>query len=81
MTATTTCPPVLYNWEGTALCMGRDSLIPDLGEWSGNETTLATGMSNLHVPCSDLQNGDEFMNRIQDLAGYLPYMTCPGNHG
>ena len=28
-----------------------------------------------------LQNGDEFMNRIQDLAAYVPYMTCPGNHG
>ena len=51
--------------------MGRDSLITDLGEWSGNETTLATGMSNLHVPCSDLQNGDEFMNRSPG-PGRLP---------
>ena len=21
------------------------------------------------------------MNRIQQLAAYVPYMTCPGNHG
>ncbi|KAL5467051.1 hypothetical protein EMCRGX_G031218 [Ephydatia muelleri] len=25
-------------------------------------------------------NGDGFMNRIQQLAAYVPYMTCPGNH-
>lgn len=25
-------------------------------------------------------NGDEFMNRIQQVAAYVPYMTCPGNH-
>lgn len=24
--------------------------------------------------------GDEFMRQIQPVAGYLPYMTCPGNH-
>ncbi|XP_063969933.1 acid phosphatase type 7-like [Lytechinus pictus] len=24
--------------------------------------------------------GDDFMNRIQDIAAVLPYMTCPGNH-
>ncbi|XP_035679023.1 acid phosphatase type 7-like isoform X1 [Branchiostoma floridae] len=24
--------------------------------------------------------GDDFMNRIQDIATKLPYMTCPGNH-
>jgi len=25
-------------------------------------------------------NGDEFMNRIQPIAAYVPYMTCVGNH-
>eukprot|EP00117_Sycon_ciliatum_P006498 scpid49464/ scgid4203/ Iron/zinc purple acid phosphatase-like protein len=24
--------------------------------------------------------GDTFMQRIQDAAAYIPYMTCPGNH-
>ncbi|KAJ9581516.1 hypothetical protein L9F63_023307, partial [Diploptera punctata] len=24
--------------------------------------------------------GNDFMNQIQPIAGYLPYMTCPGNH-
>lgn len=23
---------------------------------------------------------DAFMNQIQDIAAYLPYMTCVGNH-
>ncbi|XP_020622284.1 acid phosphatase type 7-like [Orbicella faveolata] len=24
--------------------------------------------------------GDDFMNQIQSIAAYIPYMTCPGNH-
>ncbi|KAK7462485.1 hypothetical protein BaRGS_00038454 [Batillaria attramentaria] len=24
--------------------------------------------------------GDEFMRQIEVIAGYVPYMTCPGNH-
>uniref|UniRef100_A0A336JZ87 Purple acid phosphatase n=1 Tax=Culicoides sonorensis TaxID=179676 RepID=A0A336JZ87_CULSO len=24
--------------------------------------------------------GDAFMNQIQSVAGYVPYMVCPGNH-
>ncbi|UJR35793.1 hypothetical protein I4U23_028541 [Adineta vaga] len=24
--------------------------------------------------------GDEYMNAIESIAGYIPYMTCPGNH-
>ena len=26
------------------------------------------------------RNGDDFMNEIQTIAAYVPYMTCPGNH-
>lgn len=26
------------------------------------------------------KNGDKFMNQIQSIAAYVPYMTCPGNH-
>ena len=28
----------------------------------------------------DGQIGDEFMNQIQSIAAYVPYMTSPGNH-
>ena len=24
--------------------------------------------------------GDRFMNQIEPMAAYVPYMTCPGNH-
>jgi hypothetical protein len=24
--------------------------------------------------------GDDFMNKIQPIAAYVPYMTSPGNH-
>lgn len=26
------------------------------------------------------KTGDEFMNQLQSIAAYLPYMVCPGNH-
>jgi len=26
------------------------------------------------------RNGDAFMARLQEVAAYVPYMTCPGNH-
>ena len=28
----------------------------------------------------DARVGDDFMNQIQSIAAYVPYMTCPGNH-
>ena len=27
------------------------------------------------------QVGDQFMGMIEQVAAFLPYMTCPGNHG
>ena len=24
--------------------------------------------------------GDQYMNSIEPIAAYIPYMTCPGNH-
>ncbi|CAF4554181.1 unnamed protein product, partial [Rotaria magnacalcarata] len=24
--------------------------------------------------------GDQFMNEIQEIAAYVPYMVAPGNH-
>ncbi|XP_072168114.1 acid phosphatase type 7-like [Diadema setosum] len=29
---------------------------------------------------NNAETGDSFMRQIQPVAGYLPYMTCPGNH-
>ena len=24
--------------------------------------------------------GDEYMNEIETIGAYIPYMVCPGNH-
>ena len=29
---------------------------------------------------NDAKVGDEFMRQIEAIAGYVPYMTVPGNH-
>lgn len=29
---------------------------------------------------SDAKVGDQFMQQIEGIAAYLPYMTVPGNH-
>ena len=34
----------------------------------------------LFLSQSDARVGDDFMNQIQPVAAYVPYMTCPGNH-
>lgn len=26
------------------------------------------------------RRGDDYMNSIQSIAAYIPYMTCVGNH-
>lgn len=28
----------------------------------------------------DARVGDQFMNQIEPVAAYVPYMVCPGNH-
>lgn len=37
-----------------------------------------------YIPLPILQEnskvGDRFMNQIEPMAAYVPYMTCPGNH-
>jgi len=32
------------------------------------------------VDTDNAARGDDFMNDIQSIAAYVPYMTCPGNH-
>lgn len=32
------------------------------------------------TPQDDAKVGDAFMNQIQTIAAYVPYMTCVGNH-
>ena len=43
-------------------------------------THFQTDFFSVLIVCF-LQNGDAFMNRIQDMAAWIPYMTCVGNHG
>jgi len=65
--------------------MGRDNAqsLPRLQE----ETQLGHFDLILHVGdmAYDMNEdnarvGDDYMNAIQSIAAYIPYMTCPGNH-
>ena len=29
---------------------------------------------------NNAETGDDFMNQIEPIAAYVPYMACPGNH-
>ncbi|CAH1270778.1 ACP7 [Branchiostoma lanceolatum] len=66
--------------------MGRVGGAPSLARLT-REAETGTYAAVLHVGdfAYDLHTqggkyGDDFMNRIQDIATKLPYMTCPGNH-
>ncbi|XP_073248091.1 acid phosphatase type 7-like [Porites lutea] len=41
---------------------------------------LHVGDFAYNMDTDQAQVGDDFMNQIQPIAAYLPYMTCPGNH-
>eukprot|EP00118_Oscarella_pearsei_P008592 m.45250 g.45250 ORF g.45250 m.45250 type:complete len:419 (+) comp33576_c0_seq3:37-1293(+) len=46
----------------------------------GNTAILHVGDFAYDLHSDGGVNGDEFMNRIQDLAAVMPYMTAVGNH-
>ena len=47
-------------------------LISLLFAFSGD---MAYNMDDDNARC-----GDDYMNSIESIAAYIPYMTCPGNH-
>lgn len=44
------------------------------------DVVLHNGDFAYDMDSSDGEVGDAFMNKIQSIAAYLPYMTSPGNH-
>ncbi|KAK2561166.1 Acid phosphatase type 7 [Acropora cervicornis] len=44
------------------------------------DAILHVGDFAYNMDSSDARVGDDFMNQIQPVAAYVPYMTCPGNH-
>ncbi|XP_043246196.1 acid phosphatase type 7-like [Amphibalanus amphitrite] len=44
------------------------------------DAVLHVGDFAYDMDSDNAQVGDEFMRQLQPIAGYLPYMTCPGNH-
>lgn len=44
------------------------------------DTILHVGDFAYDMHSDNARVGDAFMNQIQTIAAYLPYMTCPGNH-
>lgn len=77
------------NWSPQLLVygdMGRVGGAPSLKRLiqearSGHNTAvLHVGDFAYDFHTSGGLNGDAFMNRIQDMAARIPYMTCVGNH-
>ncbi|XP_071079882.1 acid phosphatase type 7-like isoform X1 [Haliotis cracherodii] len=44
------------------------------------DAVLHVGDLAYDLDANNSRIGDAFMRQIQTIAGYLPYMTCPGNH-
>lgn len=44
------------------------------------DVILHVGDFAYDMDTDDALVGDEFMRQIESVAGYVPYMTCPGNH-
>nr|CAD7595216.1 unnamed protein product [Timema genevievae] len=57
----------------------------DLGNSYAESLTLLQkeaqrGLYDAFIHAGDFAVGDEFLRQIESIAGYVPYMTCPGNH-
>ena len=44
------------------------------------DAVLHVGDFAYDMDSDNAEVGDAFMRQLQPIAGYLPYMTCPGNH-
>lgn len=42
--------------------------------------SVITGDMAYDMDVDNARYGDAYMNAIESVAGYIPYMTCPGNH-
>ncbi|CAF4456107.1 unnamed protein product, partial [Rotaria magnacalcarata] len=65
--------------------MGRDNAqsLPRLQEetQSGHfDLILHVGDMAYNMDIDNARVGDDYMNAIESIAAYIPYMTCPGNH-
>lgn len=83
-----TTPPNDTNWSPVLLVYG------DLGSENGRslpflQEEAQSGKYDAVLHIGDFaydmitdtgRVGDDFMNMIEPIAAYLPYMTCPGNH-
>jgi len=47
--------------------------------WSNNANSYSGDMA-YDMNEDNARVGDDYMNAIQSIAAYIPYMTCPGNH-
>ncbi|CAF4418080.1 unnamed protein product, partial [Rotaria magnacalcarata] len=64
--------------------MGRDNAqsLPRLQEetQSGHfDLILHVGDMAYNMDIDNARVGDDYMNAIESIAAYIPYMTCPGN--
>ncbi|KAJ7374236.1 hypothetical protein OS493_007313 [Desmophyllum pertusum] len=44
------------------------------------DAILHVGDFGYNLDDDNARVGDDFMNQVQPIAAYVPYMTCPGNH-
>ncbi|XP_076441925.1 acid phosphatase type 7-like [Babylonia areolata] len=65
--------------------MGNDNaqalpLLQQDAQQGNFDIILHVGDFAYDMDTDDALVGDEFMRQIEPVAGYVPYMTCPGNH-
>ena len=65
--------------------LGHFDLILHVGEFRSSATQSSIDRTLLgdmayNMDDDNARFGDQFMNSIESMAAYIPYMTCPGNH-
>ncbi|CAF2391579.1 unnamed protein product [Rotaria sp. Silwood2] len=63
--------------KDNAQSMGRLQEETQLGHF---DLILHVGDMAYDMDLDNARYGDEYMNEIESIAAYIPYMTCPGNH-
>ncbi|KAF2355295.1 Iron/zinc purple acid phosphatase-like C-terminal domain [Trinorchestia longiramus] len=70
-----TAPVVLHSTQGTVLCRLQQEAHEGM-----YDAVLHVGDMAYNMDTENGSVGDAFMDQIESIAAYLPYMTCPGNH-